>query len=95
MRITFAFAVILMIVALATAANNAMAAIHCSVVFNGIGMMRTSIEISAVERKADVRFSVLNSRLGGAKLANIGHVRLLRSDGGAAERDRRHLQFPK
>jgi hypothetical protein len=101
MRTTFAFAVILMVVALATAANNAMAAIHCSVVFNGIGMMRTSncpIEISAVERKADVRFSVLNSRLGGAKLANIGHARLVRSrlaDGGAAERDRRHVQFPK
>jgi hypothetical protein len=30
------------------------------------------------ERKADVRVSVLNSRLGGAKLANIGHVRLVR-----------------
>jgi hypothetical protein len=42
------------------------------------------------ERKADVRVSVLNSRLGGAKLANIGHVRLVRyrlPDGGAAERD--------
>src|SRR6266849_7269197 len=42
------------------------------------------------ERKAVVYVSVLNSRLGGAKLANIGHVRLVRSrlpDGGAAERD--------
>jgi hypothetical protein len=38
----------------------------------------------------DVHVSVLNSRLGGAKLANIGHVRLVRSglpDGGAAEKD--------
>ena len=93
MRITFAFAVILMVVGLATAANNAMMAIHRSVVFNGIGMMRTSncpIEISAVDRKADVRVSALNSRLGGAKLANIGHVRLVRSrlpDRDAAERD--------
>jgi hypothetical protein len=37
-----------------------------------------------------VHVSVLNSRHGGAKLANIGHVRLVRSrlpDGGAAERD--------
>src|SRR3981081_1006858 len=78
MRITFAFAAILIVVALATAANNSMAAIHCSVVFNGIGMMRTSncpIEISAVERKADVHVSLLKSRLGGAKLANIGHRR--------------------
>ena len=41
-------------------------------------------------RKADVHVSVLNSRLGGAKLANIGYRRLVRSrlpDGGAAERD--------
>jgi hypothetical protein len=93
MRITFAFAAILIVVALATPANNAMAATHCSVVFNGIGMMRISncpIEISAVERKADVHVSVLKSRLGGAKLANIGHVRLVRSrlpDRDAAERD--------
>jgi len=93
MRIMVAFAAILIVVALANAANNAMAAIHCSVVFNGIGMMRTSncpIEISAVERKADVHISVLKSRLGGAKLANIGHVRLVRSrlpDRDAAERD--------
>jgi len=93
MRITFAFAAILIVVALATAANNSMAAIHCSVVFNGIGMMRTSncpIEISAVERKADVHVSLLKSRLGGAKLANIGHRRPVCSrlpDGGAAERD--------
>jgi hypothetical protein len=93
MRITFAFAVILMVVALPTAANNAMRAIQCSVVFNGIGMMRTSncpIEISAVERKADVHISVLKSRLGGAKLANIGYRRLVRSrlpDHDAAERE--------
>jgi hypothetical protein len=91
MKITFAFAV--MVVALATAANNAMMAIHCSVVSNGIGMMRTSncpIEISAVERKADVHISVLNSRLDGAKLAIIEHVRPVSSrlpDRGAAERD--------
>ena len=86
-------AVILMVVALATAANNAMMAIHCSVVFNGIGMMRTSncpIEISAVERKADVHVSVLKSRLGGAKLANTRYRRLVRSrlpDHDAAERE--------
>jgi hypothetical protein len=93
MRITFAIAAILIVVALATAANNAMAAIHRSVVFNGIGTMRTSncrIEISAVERKADVHVSVLIFRLGGAKLAKIGYRRLVRSrlpDRDAAERD--------
>ena len=46
--------------------------------------------MSGVGRKADVHVSVLNSRLGGAKLANIGHLRLARSrlpDRDAAERD--------
>jgi len=41
-------------------------------------------------RKADVHVSVLNSRLGGAKLAYIRHLRLVRSrlpDRDAAERD--------
>jgi hypothetical protein len=42
-------------------------------------------------RKADVHVSVLNSRLGGAKLAYIRHLRLVRSwipDRDAAERER-------
>ena len=42
------------------------------------------------ERKADVHVSVLNSRRGGAKLANIGYRRLVRSrlpDHDAAERE--------
>jgi len=41
-------------------------------------------------RKADVHVSVLNSRLGGAKLAYIRHLRLVRSripDRDAAERE--------
>ena len=41
-------------------------------------------------RQADVHVSLLNSRLGGAKLADIGHLRLVRSrlpDRDAAERD--------
>ena len=92
MRITFAFAVILMVVALPPAPNTRRGGISVAPIY-GIGMMRTSncpIEISAVERKADVHISVLKSRLGGAKLANIGYRRLVRSrlpDGGAAVRD--------
>jgi hypothetical protein len=42
------------------------------------------------EVQADVHVSLLHSRLGGAKLANIGHLRLVRSrlpDRDAAERD--------
>ena len=34
--------------------------------------------MSGVGRKADVHVSVLNSRLGGAKLAYIRHLRLVR-----------------
>ena len=45
---------------------------------------------STGEVQADVHVSFLNSRLGGAKLANIGHLRLVRCrlpDRDAAERD--------
>jgi hypothetical protein len=50
----------------------------------------SDLESPLLARKADVHVSVLNSRLGGAKLANIGHLRLVRSrlpDRDAAERD--------
>ncbi len=50
------------------------------------------------ERKADVRVSVLKSRLGGAKLANIGHRRSVRHrlpDHDAAERDVDMFVFQK
>jgi hypothetical protein len=46
--------------------------------------------MSVHRRKGDVHVSVLHSRLGGAKLAEIGHVRLVRSGlrvCDAAERD--------
>jgi hypothetical protein len=47
-------------------------------------------EMYGSDRRADLRVSVLNSRLGGAKFANIAHLRRARSrlpDRGAAERD--------